>query len=95
MAAETLPPIDWERIIGFGNPTAPVVFIGMEEGLADADALMEDLEIRSTYETPIMDLKDAFRDVRDADRYCDLERRSSPPGGLWPTSCYGARACSN
>jgi len=53
--------IEWDRIenfIGFGRPDAPVVFLGMEEGLRrDADLLV-DLRARSTYE-PFMDLGEA------------------------------------
>src|ERR1700722_20191915 len=53
--------IDWERFenfVGFGSPSASVVFIGMEEGIQrDAD-LIADLELRSTYE-PYMDLAEA------------------------------------
>lgn len=53
--------IDWERIenfIGFGRPGAPVVFLGMEEGLRrDAD-LLADIQARSTYK-PYMDLGEA------------------------------------
>jgi hypothetical protein len=61
--------IDWERIegfIGFGRRDAPVVFVGMEEGLADSAALDEDLALRSTYSTPVMDLKDAQNEVASA-----------------------------
>jgi hypothetical protein len=42
--------INWERIesfIGYGRRDAPVVFIGMEEGLADKSALKNDLIRRS------------------------------------------------
>ena len=50
--------IDWDRIenfIGYGNPEAPIVFLGMEEGLRrDAD-LEADLQSRSRYD-PYMDL---------------------------------------
>jgi hypothetical protein len=50
--------IDWDRIedfIGYGNPEAPIIFLGMEEGLRrDAD-LEADLQSRSRYD-PYMDL---------------------------------------
>ena len=58
--------IDWKRIegfIGFGRSDAPVVFVGMEEGLADWAALDEDLALRSTYSIPVMDLIDAQNEV--------------------------------
>ncbi len=55
--------IDWERIenfVGFGRTDAPVVFLGMEEGLRrDAD-LRLDLRERSSYEQ-YMDLAKAQR----------------------------------
>jgi hypothetical protein len=51
----------------------------MEEGLQSAAGLDEDLAIRSTYETPIMDLKDAYRGVPDAERYFDPERAPRQP----------------
>lgn len=41
---------DWKRIedfVGFGRADAPIVLIGMQEGLKDAEALDEDLAIRS------------------------------------------------
>ena len=58
--------IDWERIegfIGFGRSDAPVVFVGMEEGLADSASLDEELVLRSTYSKPVIDLKGAQNDV--------------------------------
>jgi hypothetical protein len=78
----SVPPVDWDRIetfIGFGRRDAPVVFIGMEEGLKDASALDEDLRIRSTYEAPVMDLKEAHRGVAGTERYFDPERAPRQP----------------
>jgi hypothetical protein len=66
--------INWKRIegfIGFGRRDAPVVFVGMEEGLKDAGALDEDLLIRSGYATPVMDLKEAHRGIAGTERYFD------------------------
>jgi GNAT superfamily N-acetyltransferase len=66
--------IEWDRIerfIGFGRRDAPVVFIGMEEGLKEASALDADLAIRSTYELEVMDHKEAHRGVAGTERYFD------------------------
>lgn len=44
--------IDWNAIegfIGFGNPKAPVLFLGFEEGLQRKASLQEDLASRSRY----------------------------------------------
>jgi GNAT superfamily N-acetyltransferase len=74
--------INWERIqefVGFGRRDAPVVFIGMEEGLKDASALDEDLAIRSTYENPVMDLKEAHRGIAGTDAYFDPDRAPQQP----------------
>ncbi|HEV2738689.1 MAG TPA: hypothetical protein VGU66_08935 [Candidatus Elarobacter sp.] len=79
---DTLPSIDWQRIenfVGFGRRDAPVVFIGMEEGLKKADELDEDLAIRSTYESPVMDLKEAHRGIAGTDRYFDPDRAPRQP----------------
>lgn len=60
--------IDWDRIegfIGYGNDEAPIVFVGMEEGLADAESLDSDLQFRSTYDSPIMDVEVAHRGLTD------------------------------
>ncbi|MBD5657186.1 MAG: hypothetical protein IAI50_18700 [Candidatus Eremiobacteraeota bacterium] len=68
--------VDWnriERFIGFGRLDAPVVFIGMEEGLKSREGLESDLAIRSAYEGQIMDLKQAHRGIADADVYFDPE----------------------
>jgi hypothetical protein len=56
--------IDWERIegfVGYGNESAPVVFVGMEEGLADPGQLDSDLLYRSSYNNTIMDAEVAHR----------------------------------
>jgi len=69
--------IDWERIetfIGFGRRDAPIVFIGMEEGLRSRDELGGDLLIRSSYDRPIMDLKEAHRGLAGTERYFDPDR---------------------
>jgi len=73
---------DWERIesfIGFGRQDAQVVFIGMEEGLKDAAALDEDLAIRSTYASPIMDLKEAHRGIAGTENYFEPEQTPRQP----------------
>jgi len=74
--------LNWGRIeefIGFGRADAPVVFIGMEEGLKDAGALDEDLAIRSRYEQPIMDLKDAHLGIAGTEKYFDPDRAPRQP----------------
>ena len=62
---------DWERIenfIGYGRPDAPVVFLGMEEGLRrDAD-LLADLLARSAFE-PYMDLVQAQSELDGPSSY--------------------------
>lgn len=84
--------IDWSRIetfVGFGRRDAPVVF-GMEEDLKSADALDEDLAIRSAYASPIMDLKEAHRGIAGTERYFDPERAPRQRRrASWPTSCCG------
>jgi hypothetical protein len=47
-----------ENFVGFGNPRAEYVFLGMEEGLLSDKTLDADLAVRSEYE-PYMDLCDA------------------------------------
>jgi hypothetical protein len=73
---------DWAKIedfIGFGRNDAPVVFIGMEEGLKDAGELDEDLAIRSRYGQPIMDLKDAHKGVAGTENYFEPDRAPRQP----------------
>lgn len=69
--------IDWNRIekfIGYGRADAPIVFVGMEEGLASEDGLRDDLLLRSRF-SPIMDLEEAHRGI-DGDRlFSDTPRR--------------------
>jgi len=69
---------DWDRIeafIGYGRLDAPVVFIGMEEGLADVNALASDLTLRSTF-VPVMDLEQAHRGIVDGESlFSDSPRR--------------------
>ena len=51
--------IDLDRLLnflGYGSPTAPVVFVGMEEGLSPTPSLREQLEGRSQFDQ-IMDLR--------------------------------------
>jgi hypothetical protein len=74
--------VNWDRIegfVGFGRADAPVVFIGMEEGLKDAEALDEDLAIRSRYEQPIMDLKEAHLGIVGMEKYFDPDRAPRQP----------------
>lgn len=53
--------VDWDLIesfVGFGNPKAPVVFVGMEEGLAKSEFLENDLKCRSLFDQ-VMDVQEA------------------------------------
>jgi len=73
---------NWQRIenfVGFGRRDAPVVFIGMEEGLRRADGLDADLATRSTYETPVMDLEEAHRGVAGTEHYFEPNRAPRQP----------------
>jgi hypothetical protein len=75
-------PINWKRIeefVGFGTPDSPVVFIGMEEGLKDAEALDEDLAVRSRYELPIIDLKEAHIGIAGTEKYFAPDRAPRQP----------------
>ncbi|HTA39237.1 MAG TPA: hypothetical protein VK760_09185 [Candidatus Acidoferrales bacterium] len=54
--------IDWnaiENFIGYGNPKAAVVFIGLEEGLDSEESLEKELQLRSTF-APVVDVEQAF-----------------------------------
>ncbi len=76
------PSVDWNRIetfVGFGRRDAPVVFVGMEEGLHSDAVLQDELAIRSSYETPVMDLKAAYRDSTDVDRTFDPDHAPRQP----------------
>jgi hypothetical protein len=64
-------PIDWGRIenfVGFGSPTAPYVFLGMEEGLLSEETLDADLAVRSEYDQ-YMDLHDAQAKLAGTKKY--------------------------
>jgi hypothetical protein len=56
-----------ESFIGYGNRDAPVVFIGIEEGLSDVSALVADLSSRSQFEC-IMDLHEAHVGLADVQK---------------------------
>jgi hypothetical protein len=74
--------INWKRIeefIGFGRRDAPVVFIGMEEGLRDPDALLEDLNVRSSYRDAVMDLAEAHRGIAGTERYFEPDHAPRQP----------------
>ena len=75
--------IDWgrvEKFIGYGNIEAPLVFIGMEEGLAkpaalDPNVLRQDMLWRSTFER-VMDAKEAHTGLADGPAlFSDTPRR--------------------
>jgi hypothetical protein len=65
--------INWKRIesfIGYGKVDAPVVFVGIEEGLSNRRALRKDLIRRSQFKA-VMDLKRAHNGIHGAERYWD------------------------
>jgi hypothetical protein len=70
--------IDWRRIesfVGYGNVQAPVVFVGLEEGLARPEALRQDLLWRSTFK-PVMDVGKAHEGLADGPSlFSDRPRR--------------------
>lgn len=56
--------VDWERIerfVGYGRIDAPVVFVGIEEGLSSKQ-LEKNLQLRSGFE-PVMDLAEAHQEM--------------------------------
>jgi hypothetical protein len=58
-ASKDLGTPDFEKIegfLGYGNPNARIVFVGLEEGLADVQRLDDDLRYRSTFSKPVMDV---------------------------------------
>jgi hypothetical protein len=64
---------DWDRIeqfVGYGRIDAPVIFIGMEEGLSKEDSLEEDLRVRSRFDR-VMDLKDAHNGIAGTEQLFD------------------------
>jgi hypothetical protein len=60
-----------ERFIGYGRQDAPVVFVGIEEGLSKESALETDLLRRAEFDS-IMDLRVAHRGIAGADRFLDI-----------------------
>lgn len=72
--------IDWRRIenfIGYGNIKAPLVFIGVEEGLAKPEALRQDLLWRSTFKR-VMDAKEAHEGLADGPSLFSEKPRRQP-----------------
>jgi hypothetical protein len=70
--------IDWhviERFIGYGDIEAPVVFVGMEEGLGDVNHLEDDLRYRSTFE-PVMDVRQAHLGLEKGPELFGIHPRS-------------------
>lgn len=81
-------PINWNRIetfIGYGKIDAPVVFIGLEEGLSNSRALRSDLIRRSQFE-PVMDLKRAHEGIAGAQKLWDPVNPKSQP--TWRPMCH-------
>lgn len=93
----------WSRIenfVGYGRRDAPVVFIGLEEGLSQPETLQEQLAIRAGF-APVMDLKAAHASIPGTARFfdpvrpkcqrtwrpmCDLLLRREDPEHLAPTA---------
>ena len=71
---------NWKRIeefVGYGSIEAPLVFIGIEEGLARPEALQNDLLWRSTFKT-IMDAKEAHEGLADGPSLFSEKPRRQP-----------------
>jgi hypothetical protein len=69
------------RIVGFlgyGRPSAPVWFIGIEEGLglADSEEAVSNLKARTSFD-PVMDLRQAHLRLREKGRVIDVEQKKS------------------
>lgn len=78
--------IDWDNIeqfAGYGRAEAPVVFVGMEEGLADDD-LDSELLRRSTFSERVMDIQAAHEGMKGPIRF-DPEKAKSQP--TWRPMC--------
>jgi len=76
------PRINWDRIenfVGYGNRAAPVVFIGMEEGLKEEDGLLGDLLVRSRWPDRVMDLEKAHEGIAGTELSFDPERAPKQP----------------
>jgi hypothetical protein len=79
--------IDWDRIetfLGFGRADAPVVFIGMEEGVANEGAQLDDLYARSQFDR-VMDIQHAHWGVSDTGRWFGPGKVRSQP--TWRPMC--------
>jgi hypothetical protein len=72
----TLSSNDWnriERFVGYGREDAPVVFVGIEEGLSSESNLGRDLVRRSKFES-IMDLQLAHKGIEGTERFFNSSR---------------------
>jgi len=79
--------IDWNKIenfIGYGNPDAEVLFLGMEEGLGQSADLGGDLAERSRY-SQCMDLFDAQGPLDDGQRFFGPNPKSQR---TWRPMCH-------
>lgn len=77
--------IDWpvtSSLSDTGGSTPPVVFVGMEEGLADEAGLQNDLLLRSTF-TPVMDSENALEGIVGGASLFLTPRADSPRGASW------------
>ncbi len=77
----TLLPEEIERIVnfqGYGSLSAPVWFIGIEEGLGkmSEDNAKKNLRARGNFET-VMDLRDAHLRLREGGQPIDIETKQS------------------
>jgi hypothetical protein len=79
--------IDWNAIegfIGYGNPSAAVVFVGLEEGLDSESNLDAELRLRSRFPA-VIDLAKAFFDARWQRKLLDPGRTVSQK--TWRPMC--------
>jgi hypothetical protein len=80
--------INWKRIetfVGYGKIDAPVVFIGIEEGLSNRRALRKDLTRRSQFKS-VMDLKRAHEGIANCSRFFDAVNPKSQR--TWRPMCH-------
>jgi hypothetical protein len=61
-----------EKFVGYGHRRAPVVFVGMEEGLSKPEQLNDQLEARARFER-VMDLKAAHDGIPGTEDFFDAQ----------------------
>jgi hypothetical protein len=66
------------NFLGFGRPSAPVWFIGLEEGLGKADSkeAVDNLKARTSFR-PVMDLCEAHKGLQEKGGFIDIESKAA------------------